>query len=389
MAFVLDRRQQKLLQTLWMQGPLSRWELHTLTGLTPNGVGTYAEAMVRAGLVREREPEPARLGRPRVPLAIDPSTRHLLGLALVPGRAEITRLALTGEVVGRPVTKDVSSPAALVKTAAALLERQVTSETLAIGVTSTGFLDPINKSILFSSALPGRGVESLKPVFDAAGDVPAVLGNDMHALAARWLLTHRAEQKQDVILVWFTDGRLGSAILIEGRPNRGCATGGNELGHTRFPGIETARCFCGQIGCLERIVSSDFLNRQDNNAKLSQSLSDRVGEFESAEADPALGHMLDLLAQSLSNAVNFIRSHRLVLASPYMRHAALVQALVTKTRALVLPELASRLKIDLWDQSSTGSAENAGWLALAELLYSGWDAAARTPRLAVARSING
>jgi hypothetical protein len=99
--------------------------------------------------------------------------------------------------------------------------------------------------------------------------------------------------------------------------------------------------------------------------------------------------MLDLLAQSLSNAVNFIRAHRLVLASPYMRHAALVQALFTKTRALVLPELASRLKIDLWDQSSTGSAENAGWLALAELLYSGWDAAGRTPRLALASSVNG
>jgi hypothetical protein len=56
---------------------------------------------------------------------------------------------------------------------------------------------------------------------------------------------------------------------------------------------------------------------------------------------------------------------------------------------LVLPELASRLKIDLWDQSSTGSAENAGWLALAELLYSGWDAAGRTPRLALASSVNG
>ena len=54
---------------------------------------------------------------------------------------------------------------------------------------------------------------------------------------------------------------LGSALLIDGRPNRGCVTGANELGHTRLP-VETDICFCGHPGCLERIVSTEFLRRR-------------------------------------------------------------------------------------------------------------------------------
>ena len=386
---VIERRQQELLRTLWMQGRLSRWELHEQTGLSPNGVGSLVDTMLRAKLIRECPPEPAQVGRPRVPLEIDSDTRHLLGLALVPGRAEITRLGLTGEVIGRPVSAEVSTPSALVKTAASLLSDQLDSHTLAIGVTSTGFLDPLHKSVLFSSALPGRGVESLMPIFDTAGDTPAALGNDMHALAARWLLTHRAEQEQDVLLVWFTDGRMGSALLIDGRPNRGCVTGANELGHTRLP-VDTKRCFCGQTGCLERIVSTDFLHRQSQNPAqwlAGAPLGDRVAAFDHNSSDPALDRILELLAYSLSNAVNFLRPHRIVLVSPYTRHAAFGDALSNQIRGLLLPELADRVKIDRWDQASAGSAENAGWLAMAELLYSGWGATAPQKPREAARAL--
>jgi predicted NBD/HSP70 family sugar kinase len=411
---VIDSRQQELMRTLWLQGPLSRWELHEQTKLSPNGVGTLVDAMLRAGLISECAPEPkhTRLGRPRVPLEIDPLKRHVLGLAIVPGRAEIVRLGLTGAVHDRVHSRDVSNPSTLVKAAAALLKSSIDEQTLAVGVTVTGFIDPVKKNILFSSALPGRPVESLAPVFAAAGDRPAVLGNDMHALAGRWLLTHRAEQRQDVLLVWFADGRLGSALLIDGRPNRGCTTGGNELGHTRFF-VETAPCFCGQTGCLERIVSSDFLLRRDranprpsdrsnhngaptraghppeeletpvttdrsisrSGASMHSPLAMRVARFDPSASDRSLDDMLTYLSCSLANAANFIRPHRLVLVSPFARNPAFAAALAGRTQSQILPDLTDHVRIDFWDQSSAGSAENAAWLALAELLYGGWDAA--------------
>ncbi len=281
----------------------------------------------------------------------------------------------------------LAGPSELVARAASLLIGELGGRagqrTLAVGVTTTGFIDPVQKTILFSSALPGRGTESLAPVFVAAGDHPAVLGNDMQALAARWLLTHRLEPRQDVLLVWFTDGRMGSALLIDGRPNRGSVTGGNELGHTRFP-VDTDRCFCGQTGCLERIVSTQFLHRMDRDipdrrptGTAAGPLGDRIARLDPARSDASLARVIGHLSGALSNASIFIRPHRLVLVSPYFRHAAFTATLIAQIRSLVLPVLAERLQIDTWVEPEGGSAENAAWLAMAELLYGGWDAGDR------------
>jgi predicted NBD/HSP70 family sugar kinase len=232
----------------------------------------------------------------------------------------------------------------------------------------------------------------------------------MHALAARWLLTHRADHQQDVLLVWIDDGRLGAAILINGRPNRGCATGANDLGHTRFF-VQTERCFCGHTGCLERIVSSRFLELHDGNgsngngngngngsngsggngsngsAKVSSgvtsnatlplvsSLAERAARFDAIGHDPAIDEMTRYLACGLANAVNFVRPHQLVLVSRFTRYPAFGDALVRLTRAMVLPQLVDRVRFDLWDEPGAGSAETAAWLAMAELLYGGWNQA--------------
>jgi predicted NBD/HSP70 family sugar kinase len=201
----------------------------------------------------------------------------------------------------------------------------------------------------------------------------------MHALAARWLLTHRADHLQDVLLVWIDDGRLGAAILINGRPNRGCATGANDLGHTRFF-VETERCFCGYTGCLERIVSSEFLSRYDRAHGTAagnghEVLANRASRFEGVGQDAAVDEMMRYLACGLANAVNFVRPHRLVLVSRFTRYAPFGDALLRLTRAMVLPQLVDRVRFDLWDEPGAGSADTAAWLAMAELLYGGWNQA--------------
>lgn len=387
---MLDPRQREIVRTLWEQGRLSRWQLHERTGLTPNGVGAVAEGLLGTGVLRECAPEAAGAGRPRTPLEIDPARRNAVGLAIGPGRVEACRVGLRGQPIGRPLAKAVASPGSMVAAAARLLERAIDRETLAVGVSVTGFVDPIERAVLFSSALPGRSHASLAPIYGAAGDVPVVLENDMHALAARWMLAHRvsaaAAGAGDVLLVRIDDGRLGAAMLIDGRPNRGCATGGSELGHCRFF-VETRPCYCGHAGCLERIVSTDFLRRhspsgrgngrshrnRNGSSLIELPLATRAARFD-GHNDSALSDMLRYLARGLANAVNFVRPHRLVLVGALTRCATFTGALIRQTRGEVLPELADRVRFDLWDEPTIGSGETAGWLALANLLYGGWGA---------------
>jgi predicted NBD/HSP70 family sugar kinase len=365
---MLPDRHREVLRHLWAEGRLSRSELHRRTGMTPNGVGVIAEAMLDDGLLRECSPEPSGGGRPRVPLEIDPGVRHVVGLSIAPGRVEAARLGLRGQVLGTAASRAVAKPDQLVPAAVGLLKKMLNGQSLAIGASVTGFVDPEGREILFSSATPGLGAVSLKPLYQRAGAAPIVLGNDMHALAARWQLTHRAQEGRDVLLIGLDDGSLGAAILIDGRPNRGCVTGGNELGHNRFP-IDTARCYCGHSGCLERIFSSDFLIR--NGAARGTQLAERVARLNDGRDEP-LEKAMNHLAAGLANAVNFVRPNRLVLVSRLVRYPRFTNLLIRLTRSLLLTEIADRVGIDLWDQPAINTGETAAWLALASLFYEGW-----------------
>src|SRR5438445_1976084 len=174
---MLDTRQREVVRTLWEQGRLSRWELHERTGLTPNNVGSLADVLLRQGVLRECPPESSGAGRPRVPLEIDPTRRHVIGLAIAPGRVEACRVGLRGHPIGHPITKPVDDPARVITAAASVLKKMISSETAGIGLSMTGYVDPAQHAVLLSSALPGKSSASLEPIYVAAGDLPVVLEN--------------------------------------------------------------------------------------------------------------------------------------------------------------------------------------------------------------------
>jgi predicted NBD/HSP70 family sugar kinase len=377
----LDPRQREILRLLWSAGRLSRWELHRRMGVNPNAVGVDAAGLLNAGIIRECQSEVAGPGRPRIPLEIDPTVRHVVGLAISPGRVEAGRLSLRGTLLGRPIARAVTEPAKTVPVAQALLRETLSDQTLGVGLCVTGFVDPVERTILNSSSLVGQGAVSLAPLYETIGNRPLILENNMHALAAWWLLIHQAEANEDVLLVSIRDGQLGAALLIDGRPNRGCAIGANELGHVRFF-TDTDVCYCGHPGCLERIVSTEFLRRRgvtngtlfEHAARFSgETVNDGKTKGNGATAENAVGEVLDYLSAGLANAVNFIRPNRLVLASELTRYPVFNGALLRSIRSRLLGRLLERVRIDLWDQVDGHSAETAGWLALASLYREGWD----------------
>jgi predicted NBD/HSP70 family sugar kinase len=357
----------RLLDLLRREAALSRWELHQRTGLRPNTVGDLAGDLLNWGLACELPPQTTGLGRPRIPLEIDPLRRHVVGLTLRRGQVEICRLNLQGHLLGRMTRRHIKNTRRSISTAAQLLRRAVNDQTVMIGVSIPGFADSQKGLILLSAAMPDLPAVSVGPLLDAAGDHPLILDNDMHALGARWMLSHHVEAEGDSLLIKLEDGSVGGAMLIEGRPNRGCIIGGNEIGHTRLP-VETERCFCGHAGCLERICSSDFLKRQDGR---SDSLNERI-TVDHPQNDPALMTMTDLTAMGLANAVNFVRPGRVVILSSWVRHPQFIEALLGRIRRRLLTNLAERVRFDLWDHPPVYSAETAGWLALAGIYCEGW-----------------
>ena len=375
----ISTRERQMLQLLWHRGPMSRSGLHEQTGLHPNLVGAAIAKLRRRQVVRQMHSARQGAGRPRTPLEIDPESRVAVGLSLAPGEIQAVKLTLRGEVLGRVQSLRVFRSKMLVNAARDLLRRMIERQTLVVGVSITGFIDPDAQTILFSSAAPSIGPLSLRPLFEVVASarqksgksqeaaLPLVLENDMHALSARWLLTHRADPERDVLLVGIDDGRLGASVLINGRPNRGCVMAANELGHMRLS-VATDRCYCGQVGCLERIFSGPFLRRL--GIARGRSLADLISDPRNHR--PALRRLSGLLATGLANAVNFVRPSRLVIASPFVRFPTFVRLLQPLVQHAMLPELQKRVRIDWWDEPCVQSASSAGWLGLAALYGDGW-----------------
>ena len=75
MTVNIEANEQQILELLWKRKALSRWEIHELTGVTPNEAGREVAKLIKSGLLRERVPNVVGPGRPRVPVEIDPTRR--------------------------------------------------------------------------------------------------------------------------------------------------------------------------------------------------------------------------------------------------------------------------------------------------------------------------
>ncbi len=355
---------------LWEAGPSSRSGLAAATGLAHNEVGRIAGELIARELVREGRPAAAAgRGRPPIPLHLNAPAKRVLAVTITPGRVQSAQVDLCGHPVGKVNDKRIDKSNGLVRAARSAIARGTSDGVIAVGLSVPGLIDADSRRLLLSSAVPGAEPLDLRPLIDAAGDLPLVAQNDMHALAAQWLTARRLPVEQDTLLVRVEDGELGAAMIVHGRPNRGSIWGSNELGHTRLP-VETERCYCGHSGCLERICSTKFLRRLDR--RRHGTLARRAAEF--TETDTALARVVELLATGIANAVNFVRPHRLVLIGSLMRHHDFADALVAGIRAGTLHALVERLRVDRRDPAETLDVEPAGWLALAELYLGEWSA---------------
>lgn len=356
-------RQRQILQALWHNRQLSQSQLHALLGIRKNTICSDVEELQAKGLLRVAGTEHLARGRPRTSLEIDPERRSVLGVSIQFGQVEIAELNLLGAAIGTPVQRSAQSTGELVRIASDLLATHIQPRAIGIGLSTRGLVDPVSHRVLLSGK--DRDVE-LAPIDRAAGAVPVMVENDVHAMAARWLQTRGPEADETVLLVFMEDGQLGAALLVEGHPPASAIIGAHELGHTRLR-VDTPVCYCGHRGCLERICSSAFVEQSDSPER---PLLDHALRFDGSDA--RMNEMIELVGLGLANAINLLRPHRLVLASSLVGCERFIERLLQSVRAQTLEDFAGRLQIDSWDRPAAQSGETAAWLALLPLYRSGW-----------------
>lgn len=181
-----------------------------------------------------------------------------------------------------------------------------------IGCASAGQIDHIKGKVVYATDnIPGLGGFELKKELEAAFNLPAIVENDVNAVALgeHWLGAARG--LNDFVCLTLGTG-IGGAIFRNGGIDYGAGDIAGELGHMciKFDGIP---CNCGNLGCFEKYGSVSALiesfSRRIENGETSLLCDTASGDLAgiSGEMIFEAGEIGDKLASSVVNEyINYL-----------------------------------------------------------------------------------
>lgn len=365
---LLNDRRKRILRAVFYDDTLSRSDLIAHTGVRKNTVLDDVGVLLEAGFLSENQISlTGRRGRPRTPLSISTDRYSVVGISVHDGVLSAGRFNLRGEPVAqakeRPLGDNVVQ--ALVKA----VQEQQARDIVAFGITAPGMFDREARELRISPATGLMRID-MAPVFRACGPCPLEMTNESHAIAGAWLLESPGACDEDVIVLHLGDGWLGASLLVGGKPNAGCVGGSNEIGHTQLD-VKTPLCYCGQSGCLERILSTGFLRQRDPS---SAPLEQRLTDYEQGREDELLEEVVSHLGRGIGNMVNFIRPDRLVFCTWMPDATRFIDHLQREVRGRVLQPLPERVRMDCWRPDASSRNRRAAQLALNLIFNDRWPA---------------
>jgi len=298
--------------------PVSRAEIARETGLSKPAVSAAAARLLERGLVEEVGVREGRRGGVATLLRLASGLGHSLALAVQPEAVRVEARDLSGAVTASresPLAEGASrrQVLAVVRRELTRVHEQVTSPLRAVAVSLAGPVD----------ARTGKVVTLEREAF-AAGHVdpahdlhldnlgPLVVDNDVNWAG---LAEHRdgaAAGIDDFVYVYCGTG-IGAALFLGGRLHRGRGGLGGEIGYLRAPGGRDLTEAVAAVGV-----------RHVDGYGLDVAAVDELFE---GRRDPARAReVAALLAGAVANLAITLNPSAVLLAGPWMRHAALREA---------------------------------------------------------------
>lgn len=294
------------LELLLANGPLSRTQIGTLTGLSKPTASQLLARLESAGLVESVGTTAGGPGPNAQLYQVNPAAGQVAGLDVTPSRVRVAVADITGTTLADQTfpTKGWAAAATVERTAEAVAEtvRQAglapgSLHEVVIGV--PGALDPVTGKLRYASHLPGWHSPRLVAELETALGTSVSIENDVNLAAIAEQSFGAAQGCEDFVLLWAEEG-IGAAIVIAGRLHRGFTGGAGEVGYMPVPGAPV-------IHKLRRKNSGGFQELAGAPAVLSLAQEHGLGAATAEEAialalgTPGAGdRFLDTLAERLA-----------------------------------------------------------------------------------------
>ncbi|MEU6242044.1 ROK family transcriptional regulator [Streptomyces sp. NPDC047024] len=325
-----------VLQRLYFDGPLSRFELGPATGLSSGSVSNVVADLVADGLVEEAGSVDSDGGRPRTLLRVAPHSGQMIGVDVgeTRVRVELFDLALTElarvEHPLAPQSYDVDVIVGHIRDGIAEVlasEAAVPARLLGVGVGVPGIIEHTadRGAVVHGQTIGWDGVpleRLLRATSQLPDDVPYFIDNGAKTLGQAEMWFGAGRGARNALVVLFGSGV--GACLVAPDVEQGRAV---EWGHLTVR-VRGRRCRCGAPGCLEAYAGAESLLARwreeggrppegtDEETALTAMLA-AAYPADGAEPDPValavLEETAEYLGAGLSDLINLFQPERILI----------------------------------------------------------------------------
>jgi predicted NBD/HSP70 family sugar kinase len=386
------RNRSVLLSKLFFDGPLSRLDLSSFTGLSAATASNVTAELIDEKLLIEAGQVESDGGRPRVLLRVDPRYGYVIGIDVgeTGVKVELFDLAMTRlATVDEPLPSSRPDPAAVADQVAAGIEEVVAAagvepaQVIGAGIGVPGTVGHGATTLVHAPTIGWRGVE-LEPLLrDRRITLPLFVENGAktQGQAEMWFGAGRGVQHAAIVLV---GSGVGAALINNGVTYRGASSSAGEWGHTTIV-YGGRQCRCGARGCLEAYVGAEAIidRYQQASGRPPAPDGDEMAQIQAlisaADGSKVAADLLDetagMLGTGIADLINLFNPERVVLGGwtglaigerllPGIREAA---------RSSALEHPFDQVTIELCELGPDAVAFGAATLPVAALLSRGAD----------------
>ncbi|MEU9445131.1 ROK family protein [Streptomyces sp. NPDC048304] len=385
-----------VLQKLYFDGPLSRFELGPATGLSSGSVSNVVADLVADGLVEEAGSVDSDGGRPRTLLRVAPDSGQMIGVDVgeTRVRVELFDLALTELArTEHPLTPqgyDVEVIAGHIRDGIAEVlgaEQAVPERLLGVGVGVPGIVEhtPDRGAVVHGQTIGWDAVpleRLLRSASRLPDEIPYFIDNGAKTLGQAEMWFGAGRGAHNAVVVLFGSGV--GACVVTPEVEHGRAV---EWGHLTVR-VRGRRCRCGASGCLEAYAGAESLlaRWQEEGGRPPEDTDEETAltamlaaayPADGAAADPValavLEETAEYLGAGLSDLINLFQPERILIGgwAGLQLGARFLPAVRRHATAYALRHPADKVTIDLGRLGPDAVTVGAAILPLADFFASG------------------